>query len=123
MTDDERDALAKSSARSTANTAMLLDQLANGLCEDLQQIWGALAAINARLPPPPDKPKPKNGAPDAGAREHTGRHELLGGIVFEVPDSTKRAASNTYEFAKTAGKFVVGGIGWVLATLHWLHIL
>ena len=65
----------------------------------------------------PIKPKLVNGAND---REHTGRHELLGGLAVEVSDETARRAINTWAILK----FVAGAIILAISAGGWiLHYL
>lgn len=40
MTDDERDAVLRATARTSANTLLIVEKLATGLREDLGQVYG-----------------------------------------------------------------------------------
>lgn len=97
MTDDERELL-KAIARQCANTQLLLERFASGAREDLGQIFGGLLVIDGgvRRIEAIVAPKPRLVTDEEPEREHTGRHELIGGVVVEVPDSTKRRAVNTW---------------------------
>ncbi len=119
MTDDERDALIRSSARSGANTLLLLEKLASGLREDLGQIFGALLTIDGNLSRRPNgksetpPPEPQ----DTGRHDTTGRHELIGGISVEVPEDTARRALTTWAVLRGIWYVLVtlvGGAGWLL---------
>ena len=112
MTDDERDALIRSSAKSAANTLLLLDKLASGLREDLGQIFGALLTIDGNL-----SRRPNGKASTKPEREETGRHELIGGISVEVPEDTARRAITTWAVLRGlwyVAVTIVGGAGWLL---------
>lgn len=50
--------------------------------------------------------------------EHTGRHELIGGVIVEVPDSTKRRAVNTMAIVKYLVGAILAGGGWVMHAIH-----
>ena len=111
MTDDERDALIRSTAKSAANTLLLLDKLASGLREDLGQVFGALLTIDG------DLSRRSNGKSEAPVREETGRHELIGGISVEVPEDTARRALTTWAVLRGlwyVAVTIVGGAGWLL---------
>lgn len=122
MTDDERDALIRSTAKSSANTLLLLDKLASGLREDLGQVFGALLTIDGAMNQPKTSTAapapaetPKNGVP--AKSEHTGRHDLIGGISVEVPEDTARRAITTWAVLRGlwyVAVTIAGGAGWLL---------
>lgn len=117
MTDDERDALLMAMAKATANQRLQLEQFASGVREDLQQIFGALLTMQPKQLVPPAA----HAAPKPEERPPTGRHELIGGVVVEVPESTQRQASNTLTALRWIATVVLAGGGWLIHLWKVLH--